>query len=1033
MIQMLYFIVVSTLLFSISISAAGSEIKIKMAHTKYSIYKKGAHQIQAKKGHYIVRYKDGTNENKRNALRNKFKNVDRNIGINIDRFVDVGLKQSAEETIKKLTQNEDVAFAEPDIILKSLDRDDNLEMDRVLSRQWMLRKIQKSLYSSKLKGKSIRVGLLDTGIDSLQEDLPLSKGVSFIKDTLENGSIDSSTMDHNGHGTKVAGIIGAYPDNDRGITGIANNCALVPIKVFSIDGDAVLSDVIAGIEWATINNIAVLNMSFGTYENSQILEEIINRAANNGIILVGAAGNDANESKMYPGAYNNVICVGSTSENGLISDFSNFGSHIDILAPGKAILSTGITRNNTSSYEAFSGTSASCAFVSGVIVHLLQQNVQGTRNIKRIINNNSDYTFSERIASCYMGLFEINPDRIFDAISNKKTDQGATLIGLVCRKTWLSFNDSLQIMIAVQNRSQVHSKRTEVILKIDDLLQTHSITIPILPPNQIYAQRVIVPTNTLGLPTGQHTVSGYLRDRDTLPPLNDRFLLTEAVENKYDIIAPCIDHSLLVDQSTMKVNFTLKQVSTKVPKGLITMVLETAVATLDTIITDTLWKKVSLQDGLNETRMSATFPINEQEIANKRVLILRLSNEYGNQVGAARIDIKPKSNGFFIQYDHSFSHKKLTEAAINLLSLQFGNKPWVQYFKNKMEIIKQGAFNEDGSYDLVGGRVPYNLYYLTYSHFWQADNSDSKRVKSDVFNALEEINSYINGPLYLDWTVRLTGSWYFDVWSSQSGSDGLMKYSSKYPNNDYTFDLLGRVMHLIQDMTVPAHIHEDLHGAAAGQLILGDESYENWLSGQHRFNEYSALDAGGIINPYLISKSNPIRGLAWSNAQVADYFASDGVNGNPSLGNRKDEFFQLNISRNNNADPRDALPERPTSWYWDFSCRECQNWCFWIACPGKTYYDRIYAAPEQCTGADNKDCMSSPGRGFVANNTVKDGICDQSNDCGDDDADGDLSRVAAKCYVRAIQSSAGFLYWFAKEKGMINPLPAGVTTFILND
>lgn len=190
------------------------------------------------------------------------------------------------------------------------------------------------------QGKGAVVGIIDTGIDYRHKDLggcmgPTCKviaGYDFVDD-------DNDPDDTLGHGTHVAGIIGAIGNNDEGIIGICPDCKLIAAKIGS---EAIKTDVVlSAIEYAVNKGATVLNASWGGYVYSQSLQDKITWAYAKGTLFVAAAGNDNTDSAAFvPCSLQTVLCVGATTNKDERASFSNYGSVVDIYSPGHNILST---------------------------------------------------------------------------------------------------------------------------------------------------------------------------------------------------------------------------------------------------------------------------------------------------------------------------------------------------------------------------------------------------------------------------------------------------------------------------------------------------------------------------------------------------------------------------------------------------------------------------------------------------------------------------------------------------------------------
>jgi subtilisin family serine protease len=248
-------------------------------------------------------------------------------------------------------------------------------------------------------------------------------GKSNPKTDIEgNGNISDSI----GHGTHIAGIIGAEK-NDIGVSGVISNVTLLPIQVSvasqnNTNGELATDKFAKALLYAIKSKANIINMSLGwRFEQDSILmREMIKLAQKNEILIVAAGGNDNHAGPTYPCSYEEVICVGSHSVNGELSTFSNFGSHIDITAPGTKILSTWPTTKRSKSftndddYEYMSGTSQAAPFVSGVLARLLNLGLKpneakikllkGARPTKSskvnyIRHGNTDYVSSKKISN----------------------------------------------------------------------------------------------------------------------------------------------------------------------------------------------------------------------------------------------------------------------------------------------------------------------------------------------------------------------------------------------------------------------------------------------------------------------------------------------------------------------------------------------------------------------------------------------------------------------------------------------------------
>ncbi|WZY01672.1 S8 family peptidase [Bacillus sp. FSL W7-1360] len=210
-----------------------------------------------------------------------------------------------------------------------------------------------------LSGEGVKVAVLDTGIAN-HPDLRIAGGVSFID--------GESYTDKNGHGTHVAGTIAAR-DNHIGVVGVAPDADLYAVNVLGSAGSALTSVVIQGIEWAIENDMDIVNLSLGSNAPSRTLEAAVDAARENDVLVVAASGNDGHPFVSYPARYLSVLSVGAVDENNRRASFSQYGSGLDIVAPGVDVLSTYLD----GSYVRASGTSMATPAVTGAAALLKEK------------------------------------------------------------------------------------------------------------------------------------------------------------------------------------------------------------------------------------------------------------------------------------------------------------------------------------------------------------------------------------------------------------------------------------------------------------------------------------------------------------------------------------------------------------------------------------------------------------------------------------------------------------------------------------
>ncbi|BAZ07725.1 S8 family peptidase [Calothrix sp. NIES-3974] len=271
-----------------------------------------------------------------------------------------------------------------------------------------------SVWARGYTGQGIVVAVLDTGVDRNHEDLSRNiwsnsgeipdngiddDGNGFIDDVFgwNFDANNNNSLDIDGHGTHVAGTI-AGGNNGFGVTGIAYDAQIMPVKVLDDNGSGTNSAIAKGIYYAVDNGADVINLSLGGGSYSQEMENAVRYASSRNVIVVMAAGNSGGSQPIYPARYaeNYGIAVGAVNRNGNMADFSNRAGSKEltyVTAPGVNIYST--LPNNQ--YAAYSGTSMATPHVAGVVALMLSANPSLTDgDVRRILTDTSKNSVSSR-------------------------------------------------------------------------------------------------------------------------------------------------------------------------------------------------------------------------------------------------------------------------------------------------------------------------------------------------------------------------------------------------------------------------------------------------------------------------------------------------------------------------------------------------------------------------------------------------------------------------------------------------------------
>jgi len=332
-------------------------------------------------GYILVQPKAGLSEEKLQQL------LERNGGRVIDKLQHkleqlnikkVRVPPRAEQAVAQaLRRSPHIAFAEVDALVTP----EMVPNDSYYPNAWHLPMIQAPSAWDYSQGHGVVVAVLDTGVDANHSDL----GGQLLPG-WNTSSNNSDTSDIFGHGTKVAGTLGAASNNGEGVASVAWNVSLLPVRITDrSDGAAYTSDIAEGITWAADHGADIANIS---YDNMNAYSTIISAAQymrSKGGVVVVAAGN----SGINPGYAERpeLITVSATGSNDSRTSWSNYGNFVDLTAPGEGIWTT----TNGGGYGSVSGTSFSCPVVAGVAALIKAANPALTPDeVEAVLENGAD-------------------------------------------------------------------------------------------------------------------------------------------------------------------------------------------------------------------------------------------------------------------------------------------------------------------------------------------------------------------------------------------------------------------------------------------------------------------------------------------------------------------------------------------------------------------------------------------------------------------------------------------------------------------
>lgn len=273
-------------------------------------------------------------------------------------------EQNADAVLAALRNDPDIEFAERDYIAQAA----FVPNDPYVGDEWHLAKIQAfQAWQATTGSSNVVVAILDSGANMNQPDLAgrLLPGYDFVNGT-------ASVTDDFGHGTAVCGTVAADGNNGLGVAGVAYGCSVMPVKVMDSSGFAAYSTIASGIKFAVDNGARVINLSIAGSDASATLQQAIDYAWSNNVVVVAAAGNAATNTPMYPAACNHVLGVSATAADDSLAYFSSYGSYVQISAPGTMIWTTQSDTNHP--YGAWQGTSFASPVVAGVAALVISAN-----------------------------------------------------------------------------------------------------------------------------------------------------------------------------------------------------------------------------------------------------------------------------------------------------------------------------------------------------------------------------------------------------------------------------------------------------------------------------------------------------------------------------------------------------------------------------------------------------------------------------------------------------------------------------------
>lgn len=324
--------------------------------------------------------------------------IDTNEQIGVARMYLEGEDAQVKRIAQLLEDDYRVDFAEPNYLVRSM----GSANDTYVGYQWNLDAVGAQDAWDTTTGAGAIVAVLDTGVRDGGPD-----GIANLLNGYDFYYGDSDPTDNDGHGTFVAGTIAQDTNNNTGVAGIAPDAAILPVKVLSDNGYGDINAIANGVVWAADQGADVINMSLGSPYYSSTLAQACDYAYNQGAVLVAATGNEYSSSIGYPAALDSVIAVGATGYSNTRAGYSNYGTGIDIVAPGGDL-----SRDDNN---------------DGYADGILQETIEGGRWTYTFWEGTSMATPHVAAAAAMLKAQGISdPGEVYDILMNTATDVGGS-------------------------------------------------------------------------------------------------------------------------------------------------------------------------------------------------------------------------------------------------------------------------------------------------------------------------------------------------------------------------------------------------------------------------------------------------------------------------------------------------------------------------------------------------------------------------------------------------------------------------------
>lgn len=353
---------------------ASPQAEAPQKETKINVMEEKGEYI---KGEVVVKFKQGKELSSKQLEKMGAEIFEENEGI-VDSTFKVLKVGNVEKVVQALNNNPNVEYAEPNYIFEATFSPNDTYYSGY---QYGPQNTSTPAAWDITKGSSGQeIAIIDSGVDYNHPDLNDKTILGY--DFVDN---DNDPMDLNDHGTHVAGTAAAETDNGIGVAGMAPNTQILAVRALNAQGSGSLNDIADAIRYSADAGAEVINLSLGCNCDTQTLEDAVDYAWNNGAVIIAAAGNDGTSTTFEPASYANAIAVGAVDSSNNVASFSNYGTWVDVTAPGVSIAST--MPNN--GYAYMSGTSMASPHVAG-LAGLLASQGRSNSDIRTAIEQTAD-------------------------------------------------------------------------------------------------------------------------------------------------------------------------------------------------------------------------------------------------------------------------------------------------------------------------------------------------------------------------------------------------------------------------------------------------------------------------------------------------------------------------------------------------------------------------------------------------------------------------------------------------------------------